>query len=74
MLESLADQGINVVASPKVLKDGKKYLKNYFNTHRDEVSIAMITARSTNYVNVIQGSSEGNVITNTAKNVSAAKV
>ena len=33
MLESLADQGINVTTTQKVLKDGKRYLKNDFKTH-----------------------------------------
>lgn len=33
MLESLADQGINVIATQKVLKDGKRCLKNDFKSH-----------------------------------------
>ena len=33
MLESLADQGINVTATRKLLKDGKRYLKSDFKTH-----------------------------------------
>ena len=33
VLESLADQGIKVVATQKVLKDGKKYLMNTFETY-----------------------------------------
>lgn len=38
MLEGLADQRINVTATQKLLKDGKRYLKNDFKTHigRDE--------------------------------------
>ena len=33
MLEGLADQGISVTATQKLLKDGKRYLKNDFKTH-----------------------------------------
>ena len=33
MLERLVDQGINVIATQKVHKDGKRYLKNDFKTH-----------------------------------------
>ena len=33
MLEGLADQRINVTATEKLLKDGKRYLKNDFKTH-----------------------------------------
>ena len=33
MLEDLADQGISVNAPHKLLKDGKRYLKNDFKTH-----------------------------------------
>ncbi|CAH3046708.1 unnamed protein product, partial [Porites lobata] len=33
MLEALADQGINVTATQKFLKDAKGYLKNDFKTH-----------------------------------------
>lgn len=33
MLEGLADNGINVSATQKLLKDGKRYLKNDFKTH-----------------------------------------
>ena len=33
MLEALADQGINVTATQKFLKDAKRYLKNDFKTH-----------------------------------------
>ena len=33
MLERLVDQSINVIATQKVLKDGKRYLKNDFKTH-----------------------------------------
>ena len=33
MSERLVDQGINVIATQKVLKDGKRYLKNDFKTH-----------------------------------------
>ena len=33
MLEDLADQGISVNAPRKLLKDGKRYLKNDFKTH-----------------------------------------
>ena len=33
MLKRLVDQGINVIATQKLLKDGKRYLKNDFNTH-----------------------------------------
>ena len=33
MLEGLADQGINVTATQKLLKDGKRYLKSDFKTH-----------------------------------------
>ena len=33
MLEDLADQGISVTAPHKLLKDGKRYLKNDFKTH-----------------------------------------
>ena len=33
MLEDLADQGIRVTAPHKLLKDGKRYLKNDFKTH-----------------------------------------
>jgi len=33
MLEGLADQGIRVTATQKLLKDGKRYLKNDFKTH-----------------------------------------
>ena len=38
MLEGLADQVINVTATQKLLKDGKRYLKNDFKAHigRDE--------------------------------------
>ena len=40
----------------------------------DEMNIAVITAWSTHKVIVVQGSSEGNIITNTATNVSTVKV
>ena len=33
MLEGLADQGICVTATQKLLRDGKRYLKNDFKTH-----------------------------------------
>ena len=33
MLESLENQGINVTATQKLLKDGKRYLKGDFKTH-----------------------------------------
>ena len=61
MLDSLADQGINIIATQKNLKDEKRYLKNDFKTQigRNEPC----TDHST-----------GNVITNTATNVSAVKV
>ena len=38
MLERLADYGIDVTATQRMLKDGKRYLKNDFKTHvgRDE--------------------------------------
>ena len=32
-LEALADQGINVTATQKFLKDAKRYLKNDFKAH-----------------------------------------